>query len=73
MSLLMLFPDQPGNFTGPWCGSTDDWRSPVSSHGLSEALPLPLFVMPGLIRASINLRKTHFTKRMDCRVKPGND
>jgi hypothetical protein len=26
-----------------------------------------------LIRASINLRKMHFSKMMDCRVKPGND
>jgi hypothetical protein len=28
--------------------------------------------MPGLIRASIALRKSP-AKRMDCRVKPGND
>ena len=27
----------------------------------------------GLTRGSIILRKTFFTKRMDCRVKPGND
>jgi hypothetical protein len=45
----MLFSDQPENFTGPWCGSTDDWRSSISSHGTSEAAPpLPSFVMPGL-------------------------
>jgi hypothetical protein len=29
--------------------------------------------LPGLTRASINLRKKHFPKWMDCRVKPGND
>jgi hypothetical protein len=27
----------------------------------------------GLTRGSIQLRKTLFAKRMDCRVKPGND
>jgi hypothetical protein len=27
----------------------------------------------GLTRASIHLHKMHFAKRMDCRVKPGND
>src|ERR1700722_7604041 len=27
----------------------------------------------GLTRVSIDLRKTHFSKAMDCRVKPGND
>jgi hypothetical protein len=27
----------------------------------------------GLTRASINLHRKHFSKRMDCRVKPGND
>jgi hypothetical protein len=27
----------------------------------------------GLTRVSINPHKTHFSKRMDCRVKPGND
>jgi hypothetical protein len=26
-----------------------------------------------LIRASIPLHEMHFTKMMDCRVKPGND
>jgi hypothetical protein len=26
-----------------------------------------------LIRASIELRKMHLAKMMDCRVKPGND
>jgi hypothetical protein len=26
-----------------------------------------------LIRASISLHEMHFSKRMDCRVKPGND
>jgi hypothetical protein len=26
-----------------------------------------------LIRASIALHQRHFTKMMDCRVKPGND
>jgi hypothetical protein len=26
-----------------------------------------------LIRASIALHEMHFTKMMDCRVKPGND
>jgi hypothetical protein len=45
----MLFPDHSGNFTGPWCGSTDDWRSSISSHGSSQAAPpLALFVTPGL-------------------------
>jgi hypothetical protein len=29
--------------------------------------------MPGLIRASINLRKKLIRSGMDCRVKPGND
>src|SRR5258708_26527492 len=47
----MLFPDQPGNFTGPWCGSTDDWRSSISSHDCSEASPLPLSSCPDLIPA----------------------
>jgi hypothetical protein len=28
---------------------------------------------PGLTRASIFLLKTHFFKKMDCRVEPGND
>jgi hypothetical protein len=28
---------------------------------------------PDLIRASIHLRKMHYPKMMDCRVKPGND
>jgi hypothetical protein len=28
---------------------------------------------PGLTRASINLRKTIFRRKMDCRVEPGND
>jgi hypothetical protein len=64
----MLFPDQPENFTGPWYGSTDDWRSSISSHGSSEASPPPLSSCPDLILASINLRKTPFTKQMDCRV-----
>jgi len=27
----------------------------------------------GLTRVSIDLRKEHFSKVMDCRVKPGND
>jgi hypothetical protein len=27
----------------------------------------------GLTRVSIDLRKMHFSKKMDCRVKPGND
>jgi hypothetical protein len=27
----------------------------------------------GLTRASIHLHKMRFAKRMDCRVKPGND
>src|SRR5450631_1716027 len=48
LSLLMLFPDYSENFTGPWCGSKDDWRSPFSSHGSSEASPLPLLVIAGL-------------------------
>jgi hypothetical protein len=54
----MLFPDQPENFTGPWCGSRDDWRSPFSSHGSSEeAVPLLLLVMPGLDPDIHHLRK----------------
>ena len=28
---------------------------------------------PGLARPSINLRKGSYSKKMDCRVKPGND
>jgi hypothetical protein len=28
---------------------------------------------PGLTRPSINLRKGSYSKKMDCRVKPGND
>jgi hypothetical protein len=45
----MLFSDEPENFTGPWCGLTDKWRSPISSHGSSEeASPLLPLVMPGL-------------------------
>src|SRR5580704_12745762 len=33
----------------------------------------PHLSCPGLTRASIQLREKHFPKRMDCRVKPGND
>jgi hypothetical protein len=56
----MLFSDQPENFTGPWCGSTDDWRSSISSHGSSEeASPLLLlvFVMSGFDPGTHHLRK----------------
>jgi hypothetical protein len=54
----MLFPDEPENFTGPWCGSTDEGRSPISSHGSSEeASPLLLLVMPELDPGIHHLRK----------------
>jgi hypothetical protein len=53
----MLFPDDSGNFTGPWCGSHDGWRPSVPFHGTSEASPLPLLVMPGLDPGIHPLRK----------------
>jgi hypothetical protein len=68
----MLFPDHSGNFTGPWCGSTDDWRSSISSHGCPEASPLPLLVIAGLDPAIHPLRKI-LTKMMDARIKSGHD
>src|SRR6266404_2747429 len=41
-----------GSFTGPWCGSMDDWRSSISSHGCLEASPPPLSSCPDVIRAT---------------------
>jgi len=57
MSLLMLFPDDSGNFTGPWCGSHDGWQPSVPSHGIPEASPPPLLVIAGLDPAIHPLRK----------------
>jgi hypothetical protein len=69
----MLLPEDSGNFTGPWFGATDDWRSSVSSHGCSEASPLPLPVIAGLDPAIHPLRKIFLRRSMDARIKSGHD
>src|ERR1700737_5322253 len=57
----MLFPDQPENFTGPWCGSTDDWRSSISSHGY--LLPRPALAGEGERSDLLDLTEFQFDRR----------
>jgi hypothetical protein len=50
-------------------------RTPRNDDGQKNPVlpPRPYSSYAGLTRVSIHLRKKHFAKKMDCRVKPGND
>jgi hypothetical protein len=60
----MLFPDQPENFTGPWCGSHDGWRPSVPLPRFFGSVAASTFVMPGLDPGIHHLRKMTSTKQM---------